>query len=453
MAVDPSSTEGLIVRKLVPLASLPSAPLKALCADMVIEEIHDDFLFKKGDTDNRLVYLIKGVVSLQAQGMVVDNIDASDDAAHFALAHQIPRKIDALAKGTVRFLRLSADVINNPPPLVYQEDTGYIVFEEDESDGEDWMGALLKAPVFQQLNPANLQKILMSLEFADFNKGATILEQGKKDAYYYLIKSGTCLITHKPSPDAQEIKLAQICKGNTLGEDALIFDRPRTETITALTDVSLLQLHRQQFISLIKEPSLHFVEFLEMQGILMTGATLLDIRTQQKYDEHHVTGSINLPFCSLKTRFKKLAPEKPVIILGDDEQTNEAAAFFLIKHQYRTLILKGGINDIVVSAEHESIFFDQPSDFATSPPDSDWKAQPSFTEPSVSTSKTGALEARIATLESENNLLKKSYAELNQHYVKAKTDKDAAEKQCRILAKQVEKLTQVLNKFKIKKTQ
>jgi CRP-like cAMP-binding protein len=453
MAVDLTSTEGLIIRKLIPLASLPSAPLKALCAAMVVEEIHDDFLFKKGDTDNRLVYLLSGTVSLQAQGLVIDTIDAKNESARFALAHQIPRKIDALAKGAVRFLRLSADVINNPPPLLYHEDDGYIVIEEDESDSQDWMAALLKAPIFQNLTPANLQKILINLEDIKFNKGATILEQGRTDDYYYLIKSGTCLLTHKPSPEAKEIKLAQIGKGNTLGEDALILDTPKTETITALTDVALVRLNKQQFIDLIKEPSLKFVDFFEMQKILMTGATMLDIRTASEYRERHLNGSINIPFLSLKARYKMLPSENPVIIIGnDDDKTSEAAAFLLIKHRYSAFVLRGGINDISVAAENEAIFFNQVSGFSTPQHDSDWKDDIVYAGIDWLTLPNTDLDARIAFLESENERLRKAHAELYQQYTQLKTDKDTAEKQCRILSKQVEKLTQVLNKFKVTQT-
>lgn len=454
MAVDLSSADGLVVRNLIPLVSLPSVLLRALAADMVIEEIHNDFLFKKGDTDKRLIYLIKGTVILQAQGLVVDTLNIDNDSARFALAHQIPRKIDALAKGTVRFLRLDAETINNPPALVYQEDTGYVVFEESQSDTDDWMTPLLKSHIFQNMSPVILQKITLGLEPVNFNKGEIILKQGTTDAYYYVIKNGTCLLTHKPAPEAAEIKLAHIGKGNTLGEDALIFNAPRTETITALTQVSLLRLPRQQFISLIKEPSLQWVDCLEMQQLLLSGAIILDIRTLHEYGDRHITGSINIPFPALKARYKKLSVENSIIIVGNDASTNEAAAFFLIKHKYRALILKVSIGDIVVTLENAVTFFSYVSDFSTQQQqdDTDWKPQYVYTESAYGHSNND-LDARIDALTTENILLKKNYAELNQHLAHMKADKEAAEKQYRILFKQVEKLTQVLNKFKGTKTQ
>jgi rhodanese-related sulfurtransferase len=451
MPVDLNSKEGLIIRKLIPLATLPSKPLKALCANMVIEEINNDFLFKKGDTDTRLVYLISGTVALQAQNWVIETIDAQSESARFALAHQIPRKIDAFAKGPVRFLRLHADIVNSPPPLVYQKDESYIVTEEeDDANAQDWMTSLLKSPLFQPLAPANLQKILISLDIVEYKKGTVILEQGHYDEYYYIIKSGTCLVTHKTNRHPNETKLAQISKGNTLGEEALIFDEARTETITALTDVSLARLTKQQFISLIKVPLLQSIDFSEVQKIMATGAILLDIRPSHEYQEHHINGSINIPFPWLKNRYKTLDSQHPIIITGNHNQSREAAAFLLIKHRYSVFILKTGIPDKEPNLNNEDTLLNPTTILLEAADEDMW--QPAIPYLDINAPIEDDFPAQITELEAENAVLKKNYAQLSQQYTQLQAEKTAIEKQCRILTKQVEKLTQVLNKFKMVKT-
>jgi len=197
MAVDVNSEDGQLIRKLIPLNTLPNAQFNELCAGGAIEKFQDKPLFKKGDTDTRLVYLLNGEVSLQAEGLIVETIHSGSDAAKFALAHQIPRKIDALAKGSVRILRLDASITNNQFHPVEAEDKGYMVIEEPEDDPDDWMTALLRSPIFQRLPPANLQKILMGLETVEFERGQLIVEQGGIGDYYYLIKSGHCQMPRK----------------------------------------------------------------------------------------------------------------------------------------------------------------------------------------------------------------------------------------------------------------
>lgn len=460
MAVGVNSEDGLIIRKLIPLATLPGAKFNALCAEMTVEETLDGFLFKKGDVTPQLVYLISGEVTLQAAGLVVEVVVANTDSAKFALAHQIPRKIDAVANGRVRFLRLNADIVKNPSPLAKKEDNCYMVIDETEGDPDDWMTALLRSPIFQRLPPANLQKILMGLEVVHFKMGETILEQGGIGDYYYLIKNGQCQLTRKPSPNAKEIKLAQLGNGDTFGEDSLLSGAPRNVTITALTDISLLRLDKKQFISLIKEPSLKFVDHEGMQDAVKKGAVLLDVRSQDDYESHHLDGSINAPFFTLRMQLKMLSHEKPVVVVCQDGKTSEAAAFLLLRNKIEAMILRGGMESLapkpnighepeleaplVMDARQERPH--QESERKQQPVD-DSAAVPVPMQSSASASGD-ILEGQIRTLRLENEALKNANQQLNDKCMKLEFDKQHAEKQCRILHKQMEKLTQVLDKLK-----
>ncbi len=430
MTIDVNSEDGLNIRKLIPLATLPGAPFNALCAKINIEEIQDGFLFKKGDVAPDLVYLISGEVTLQADGLVVEVIASSSDSSRFALAHQIPRKIDAVANGRVRFLRLNTDLVKNAASLAdKKEDGSYMVIDETEDDSDDWMTALLKSPIFQRLPPANLQKILMGLEAIHFKKDEIILEQGAVGDYYYLIKNGQCLLTRKPSPNAKEIKLAQLGNGDTFGEDALLSGAPRNVTIKALTDISLLRLDKKQFISLIKEPSLKFVDYAGMQEAVKKGAILLDVSSQDEYENRNLDGSINAPFFSLRMQLKTLSHEKPVVVVCQDGKTSEAAAFILLKQKMDTVILRGGMEGVapLVGPDNSAI-------------DSVLK------QPSISVA--GTMEDQIRILKLEAETLKNANQQLNDKCVGLELDKQNAEKQCHVLQKQMEKLIQMLDKLK-----
>ena len=430
MTVDVNSEDGLVIRKLIPLATLSGVQFNALCSEVSVEELHDDFLFKKGDLASQLIYLINGEITLQASGLVVERIASDSDSAKFALAHQIPRKIDALANGRVRFLRLNADIVKNLTPLVDKEDSGYMVIDETEDDPDDWMTALLRSPIFQRLPPANLQKILMSLEAVYFKKGEVLLEQGGTGDYYYLIKNGQCLITRKPSPNAKEIKLAQLANGDTFGEDSLLSGAPRNVTITALTDIVLLRLDKKQFVSLIKEPSLKFIDYAGMQEALKQGTVLLDVRSQDDYEIKHIEGSINAPFFSLRMQLKTLSHDKPVIVVCRDGKVSEAAAFLLLRNKIGAMILKGGMESL-----HQEI------------EGSDEEVEEISTSDNQQESTNG-LEDQIVVLRLENEALKSSNQQLNDKCMRLELDKLEAEKQYRILHKQMEKLTQVLDKLK-----
>ncbi|WP_036251532.1 cyclic nucleotide-binding domain-containing protein [Methylobacter sp. BBA5.1] len=455
MAIDINSEDGQIVRKLIPLGTLPGAQFNVLCENMNIEEVQGGTLFKKGDTDTRLIYLLSGEVTLQAEGLIIEVIAAESEAARFALAHQIPRKIDAVANGAVRFLRLDAGMVNNPAPLVYKEDNSYMVNEEPEDDPNDWMTALLRSPVFQRLPPANLQKVLITLEEVSVDAGEPIIKQGDQGDYYYLIKSGHCLVSRKPSPNAKEIKLAQLGKGDAFGEDALLSGAPRNVTITALTNMVVLRLDKYHFLSLIKEPLLKFITHEQMRKALSQGATLLDVRSLDEHRAGHLPGSINAPFFSLRMQLKTFNREQPVIVVCADGKASEAAAFLLLRHRFDALILDGGMNAVTEpkakkeaaeqKRETAQFIIDDGTETLTSHADGvHLQHQPQ--QQAVQAPSISASDDLVKALKSENEALRKLNLQLSEKCQNLEIEKEEALKQSRMLRRQMEKLTQVLNK-------
>jgi len=439
MAVDINSEDGQIIRKLIPLVNLPGAQFAKLCADMTVEDIQDQALFKKGDVDPHLIYLLRGEVLLQAEGLVIEVISADSESARFALAHQIPRKIDAVANGEVRFLRLDAEVVNHPEPLVYREDNSYMVIEEPEDDPDDWMTTLLRSPIFQRLPPANLQKILISLESVRFNKGDTIVAQGDEGDYYYLVKAGKCLLTRKPSPNAKDIKLGELNNGDSFGEDALLSGEPRNVTVTALTDTSLLRLDKSQFTALIKNPSLKFVDYDELLEMLSQGAALLDVRSPDEYATGHLNESVNVPFFTLRMQLKNINREKPVIVVCGNGKASEAAAFLLLRHRFNAMILKGGMENIPRELESQTACFDIDDGMETLVGQVDEQA---------GDESPASEDGLVRFLKSENEGLRKINHQLNDKCMRLEVEKEHVEEQCRSLQKQLEKLTHLLAKLK-----
>jgi len=330
--------------------------------------------------------------------------------------------------------------------------------EETQDDSDDWMSALLRSPIFQRLPPTNLQKILMSLEAVHFSKGEVIIEQGSMGDYYYLIKNGHCELTRKPSPNAKEIKLAQLATGDTFGEDSLLSDAPRNVTITALTDISLLRLNKPQFVSLIKEPSLTFVDYLEMQKAVQQGATLLDVRTPDEYESHHLDHSINAPFFSLRMQLKTLNREKPIIVICADGKTSEAAVFFLLRNKINAMLLKGGMAGINPEPEPDiapsstvddtEVVVDRPETFHQEH-EVKQSVDNSVNVPnSVQNSVSSSAQDNHTDCCNRCEALKMANQQLNDKCMKLEFDKQHAEKQTRVLHKQLEKLTQVLDQLK-----
>ena len=431
MPVDIHSEEGQIIRQLIPLSTLSINQFEFLCTKITVEVAKaSTFLFKKNDTATNLVYLIDGSITLQSSELKIETIQSGTESSRFALAHQIPRKIDALTNTSVRFLRLNTGIIDTLPPNSFEKDNIYMVIDEpeDENDG-DWMTTLLKSPIFRALPPANLQKIIMGLEEVSFEKGEIIVKQGDAGDFYYIIKKGHCLLSRRPSANAKEIKLAQLRTQDTFGEDSLISNEPRNVSITALTNISLLRLSKEKFNSLIKEPSLKYTPHSEIADKMDNGAILLDVRAPDEYKKHHLPNSINAPFFSLRMQLKTFDKRKEILVVCENGKTSEAATFLLLRHKFNATIVEGGM-------EHE------PQEAISSFTIDDSNDPEETLAPQTATNISADEENSQDPLQLENQELKLMIKKLTE-------EKEELEKKYRVLFKQSEKLKAVLDTLKI----
>jgi len=449
MTVDSQSEEGQIIRQLIPLSTIPTDHFEQICDQLVVVEAKaNTFLFKKNDTDKALIYLIKGSISLQSDSLIVDCIDSGSESSRFALAHQLPRKIDAFTLTKVRFLRLDINILDTLPEISQdQEETSFMAIDEPEEDNDvdddDWMTTLLKSPIFRALPPANLQQIIISLEEISFQKGEFIIKQGEQGDFYYLIKKGHCLISRKPSENAKEIKLAHIRSQETFGEDSLLSGNPRNVSIRAITTVTLLRLSKDKFISLIKDPSLKFIQQSAIENELNNGAILIDVRAPDEYKEHHLPHSLNIPFFSLRVQLKSLDKARPVIVICGNGKTSEAAAFLLLRNKIQAQIVEGGMESIPAENNSSVAIFDSGNDN---------DAVESYiepVEPETNENQENVAEVLSAdTTNSSDNPLQLENQQLKQRINKLQQEKEILEKKYRMLYKQTEKLKSVLDSLK-----
>lgn len=332
------------LRRLIPLNTLPAFRFESLCSELKTETAtKGSTLFRQGDKTTEFVYLLSGTVSLQAGGVEMDSVTGGSDVARFALAHQNPRKVSAVAKTQVRYVRV------NPEDVSPREDSpvvasSYEVSDAEETSDGDWMSALLRSPVFQRLPPANLQAVLRSIEEIEVNAGQVICRQDDPGDYFYIIKSGKCTLTRKPTPAAKEIKLATLKSCDTFGEDALISEKPRTLTVTMDTDGRLLRLDKANFLKLVRDPVISRLNPKEAIEIVRQGGIWLDVRLPDLYQQSRPRGnSINAPFFSLRMMLPTLDRHKKYVCVCEDGKLSDAAAYLLLRHRYTVYVLKGGL--------------------------------------------------------------------------------------------------------------
>jgi len=120
--------------------------------------------------------------------------------------------------------------------------------------------------LFGTVNNETFEKILDATFLKDFKPGEHAIEQGAVGDYFYIVKSGNFDIIVKKG-DAPPIKVFEAGPGFAFGELALLYNAPRTATISAVTDSQVFCLDRTAFRNLVvKSSEAQFKEYVNFLG-------------------------------------------------------------------------------------------------------------------------------------------------------------------------------------------
>lgn len=306
----------------------------------------DQTLFKKGDTEKRSIYLLSGSVELISDDNVKHVIVGGTEEASHPIAPTLPREQTAVALDTVQYFSIDSELLDVSLTLdqtgIYE--VGDFSSELDHGEG-DWMTALLQTRIFQQVPPHCIQMIFMRLQRIDFKAGDVVIHQGSKGDYFYIIRSGRCMVTRETPADNENIDLAELGVGGTFGEEALISETERNATVSMQTDGILMRLGRDDFQALLNEPMIVLLEPDEADEAAAHGGKWLDVRVPSEFKTIRKEGATNLPLYLLRHRLNVLDRKTPYIVYCDTGRRSSAAAFILNQNGFQSAVLKGGLNN------------------------------------------------------------------------------------------------------------
>lgn len=328
-----------------PLDSLKPENQKELAAKLTVHQLKSgDKVFSKGDKDDDHIFLYAGNIDLVKDGLTLKTIIAGSSDAKPALAHILPRTIDAIASSDCTIFKINADLLDL---MLTWDQTGSFTVEELASNDDDWMSMLLQTEAFRRIPPANIQAIFTSLEEVRVKKGEVIIKQDDPGDFFYIITSGRCRVFRRMPGQDKDIKLADLSVGDSFGEEALISDAKRNASIVALGNGSLTRLSKENFLKLLNEPMINKVDYTSARyRIKNNEAQWIDVRLPGEYASAHITNSNNIPLMFLRMKSSALDKTKNYILYCDTERRSQAASYLLSERGFKTTVLINGIKDV-----------------------------------------------------------------------------------------------------------
>lgn len=102
-------------------------------------------------------------------------------------------------------------------------------------------------PMLAVLPPQTLERLASSLTSMAVPGGGVVFREGDRGDRFWIIESGTVRVTQ------EGVELRELGPGDGFGEIALLRDIPRTATVTAISDVALKGLERDDFLDAVTQ--------------------------------------------------------------------------------------------------------------------------------------------------------------------------------------------------------
>ena len=345
------------------MALMRLQPINSLLEDQIVElaaqtQEHalpaGKILFKEGDTDTNLIYLIEGQVEILPANGNPFRIKSGSPESRKPLTEHSPRRGTAIAVTPILYVRIDSDLVDTM--LTWAESASSeneeVIMSGDDIITIDTGGLKNKmqhSPNFRKLPAANIDLLLEKMEPIRMNAGEVIIRQGDEGDYFYVIEQGEALVTRMVDDDEDSedsVEMAHLGEGSTFGEAALISESPRNATVSMQTDGVLLRLNKENFLKLMQDPVQNWISYDDAMDKIKEGAIWIDVRSTSDFNQGHLPGAINIPMNEAHRRSQTLDTDKTYICYCQTGRRSSAAAFILSQYGLEINVLKDGLPSI-----------------------------------------------------------------------------------------------------------
>lgn len=334
-----------------PLNSLPDEDIKLLNKQASFKSFQQrEIIFREGSNDTDVLYLVSGSIRLVTDAGDSYILEADSDQAVYPIANLKPRRYSAIVNSE------SASVAKVPMRILdtLMSTNGFTQFnttDDSEPDStlpvldSDWMMAMLKTPLFQKIPHRHIEKLFSLMQEVKYKAGDTVIEQGEKGDYFYLVEKGRCLVSRHNGQ--REISLAEIGPTDSFGEEALLTATTRNATVRMLTNGRLMRLSKPDFNRFMHKPIIHWVDINEATLMVKQGAISVDVRPEANSNLPEIFKQAkSIPLYMLRSQMKRLSRKNTYILFCDDGEQSAAAAYLFSLRGLETYVLRGGLQTI-----------------------------------------------------------------------------------------------------------
>jgi rhodanese-related sulfurtransferase len=338
-----SSIDSKQLQGFIPFDYLTSACIEDLTSQFREHTLgKGKILFKRGSEDYECHFLIDGDIDLADENFNITKIAADSEDNYLALDNSSHiHRTSAITTTECQFYSINRDYLDLVTTWSQlSEDLEEQDPDFEDSEGLDWMDALLTSPLFTRIPAANIQKLLVRFKERAVNIGEVIVKEEEQGEEFYVIKNGRAIVSQ--GDGHKEKTLAAIQTGDCFGEDALIGESARNATVTMASNGSLMVLDKVDFDELLKKP---IIKSISMEELLIqmdegdSGTVLIDVRRPQEFRHDRLKNSENVPLNHLREKLKSMNHDFHYVVCCDGGRRSEVAAYIMTESGFNAVCL------------------------------------------------------------------------------------------------------------------
>ena len=208
-----------------------------------------------------------------------------------------------------------------------------------------WVLGLLNSRTVQMIPQGNVAELFSVLERVEVRQDDELMSEGEAGDFCYIIVEGEAGVFKCQSEGEQQV--ATLSNGDLFGESALVSNEPRDASVRMLSHGILMRLPGEVFRKLLKAHVVRWITAEKALQKIADGATLIDVREAEEYQQLGINGSLNIPLPELRQRSRQLNPDAPIITGSNMGSRCAAAAYTLANMGFDVYALQGGISGLM----------------------------------------------------------------------------------------------------------
>ena len=225
-----------------------------------------EIVFAQGGLATYFFVVGSGSLEVLVNNVRVNVYKTGDSFGELALLHNTPRS--ATVKTLERVTLWGVD------RKMFREAVEQVNIK-NYTENKDFLDSV---PIFDVMTPEEKENLLAVVISQRYPSGKKIVVEGEKGDLFYLIKEGTV------SCSAMDVEIRKMEKGDYFGEQALLYNTLRTATVTAIDNVRVLSIGREQLREVLGS-SLQRIIYRNTQRIAIDKSPILSKLTPEQKEK------------------------------------------------------------------------------------------------------------------------------------------------------------------------